>query len=82
MFDWEEKIQGVVVEPITIRLPRQGARCPWTGLSRSAMNDLVLPTPANNFQPKVRSKLLKLRENSTGIRLVIFESLKEYLSSE
>lgn len=82
MFDLEEKIQGVVWEPITIRLPRQGSRCPWTGLSRSAMNDLVLPTAANDFKPKVKSKLLKLRENSTGIRLIIFESIKEYLASE
>jgi hypothetical protein len=73
--------QKVTYEPVTIRLPRQGDRCPWTGLSRSALNDLVLPSKRNKFSPPVKSNLLKTKENSTGIRLIDFQSLKAYLLS-
>jgi hypothetical protein len=69
-------------EPLTIRLPRTGQRCPWTGLSRSAMNELILPCKGNDFSPPVRSKVLLAQGKSRGIRLVIFASLKEYLLRE
>lgn len=75
----QAEIQKVTYEPVTIRLPRQGDRCPWTGLSRSALNDLVLPSKRNKFSPSVKSNLLKTKENSTGIRLIDFQSLKSYL---
>jgi len=66
-------------EPITIRLPRTGARCPWTGLTRSTLNDLVLPNKSNNFNPAVKSRLLKAKGAARGVRLIDFASLKEYL---
>lgn len=66
-------------EPITIRLPRTGARCPWTGLTRSALNDLVLPNKANNFKAPVKSRLLKAKGAARGIRLISFASLKDHL---
>jgi len=66
-------------EPITIRLPRTGTRCPWTGLTRSALNDLVLPNKSNNFTPPVKSRLLKAKGAARGIRLINFASLKRYL---
>lgn len=66
-------------EPLTIRLPRTGQRCPWTGLSRSAMNELILPCKANDFSPPVKSTVLQSQGRSRGIRLVIFASLKEHL---
>ena len=75
----QAEIQKITYEPITIRLPRQGKRCQWTGLTRSALNDLVLPTQVNNFLPPVRSNLLKTKEGSSGIRLIDFQSLKRYL---
>lgn len=70
------------IEPLTIRLPRSGERCPWTGLTRSALNELILPCKANGFAPPVRSKVLKSEGNSRGIRLVIFQSLKCWLLNE
>ena len=45
--------------PEFVRLPRAGQRCPLTGLSRSAINTLVLPTAENHFQPPVRSFVLR-----------------------
>jgi len=73
------EIQNVTYEPITIRLPRQGQRCPWTGLTRSALNDLVLPAKGNQFSPPVKSNLFKTKKNSSGIRLIDFQSLKRFL---
>ena len=32
------------VRPLTVRLPEPGERCPYTGLTRSAINELILPT--------------------------------------
>ena len=70
------------VEPLTIRLPRTGERCPWTGLTRSAMNELVLPCKANRFSPPVRSCVIKAAGRSRGIRLIIFGSLKKFLGEK
>ena len=67
------------IEPLTIRLPRSGERCLWTGLTRSALNVLILPCKANGIVPPVKSKVLKSGGNSRGIRLVIFKSLKFHL---
>ena len=69
----------MVIEPLTIRLPRTGERCPWTELSRSALNDLILPSKANKFSPPVQSKVLRASGRSRGIRLVNFKSLKQHL---
>ena len=68
------------VEPKYIRLPRSGQRCQITGLSRSCLNRLVLPTRENAFQPHVRSVVLKSRDESNrGVRMIEVESLLEYL---
>jgi hypothetical protein len=77
----EDTFSIEIAEPLTIRLPRTGQRCPWTGLSRSAMNELILPCKANDFLPPVESKVLQSQGRSRGVRLVIFASLKEYLLS-
>ena len=66
-------------KPEFIRLPKPGTTCPWTGLARSAMNELVLPTKANSGKPPVKSKVLRKKGATTGIRLIVFESLMEYL---
>lgn len=67
------------IKPEFIRLPKPGFQCPWTGLSRSALNELVLPTAANNFKPPVKSKVLRKRGATTGIRLIVFDSLMAHL---
>ena len=61
--------------PEFLRLPPPGQRCAWTGLSRSAINELILPTPRNGHKPPVRSFVLRQRGAKTGIRLVDYQSL-------
>ncbi len=68
-------------EPEFLRLPPPGVRCPFTGLSRSALNELILPTEQNDFTPPVRSFCLRKRGAKTGIRLVDYASLKAYIRS-
>lgn len=68
-----------LVEPAYIRLPRFGQKCPFTGLSRSALDLLTRAQPLNNFRPPVRSKLLKQTGRNSGIKLIDYRSLRIYL---
>jgi hypothetical protein len=68
--------------PEFIRLPRSGTRCPWTGLSRTKLNELVLPSPSNEGQPPVKSKSERKPGKQRGIRLINFESLLAHLNSQ
>ena len=67
------------IEPEFIRLPKPGSLCSHTGMSRSALNELVLPTPRNDFKPPVRSFCLRQRGARTGIRLVDYQSLRRHI---
>ena len=51
------------------RLPKSGTLCPWTGLTRSKLNELILPCPANDQKPPVRSICLRQRGKIKGVRL-------------
>ena len=62
-----------------IRLPKSGTRCPLTGLSRSSLNALILPTEENNFKPPVRSVSIRKRHAIRGTRLISVPSLLEFL---
>lgn len=62
--------------PKFIRLPKPGSRCPWTGLSRGSMNDLILGP-----SPLVRSLVITQPGAKRGIRLIDFDSLLSYLDS-
>lgn len=64
--------------PIWIRLPRSGERCIYTGLSRSALNELILPSEQNQ-KPLVASISLKKAHEVRGIRLIKLQSLLEVL---
>lgn len=66
-------------EPEILRLPKPGLLCPLTGLSRSAVNELILPTPRNGHKPPVRSFCLRQRGAKTGIRLVNYASLADFI---
>ena len=68
------------VKPEFIRLPKSGTRCSYTGLSRSKLNQLVLPCKENDFKPSVESKVLRYRGIVRGTRLIVFDSLMEYLN--
>jgi len=61
-------------KPIWIRLPKSGHACPWTGLSRSALNALILGP-----NPPVKSVSLKKRHAIRGTRLIHLESLLAYI---
>ncbi len=65
--------------PEFIRLPRNGSKCPLTGLGRSSLNSLVLPCESNNHKPPVKSIVLRKRGNARGARLIVVDSLLDYL---
>lgn len=65
-----------------LRLPKSGARCPVTGLSRSMMNALILPTAENDHRPPVRSVVLRRQGCARGIRLVDAQSLIAFLRAQ
>ena len=69
-------------EPYYIRLPKPKERCPMTGMSRSKLNELVLPNQRNAFNPPVESLSLKLPGRTRGTRLIIWPSLKRYLAEQ
>ena len=69
-------------EPIYIRLPKPGALCPLTGLTRSGLNLLILPCKPNDFKPPVKSFSLARKGNVKGVRLISWESLRKYLESQ
>ena len=73
--------EPINIKPEFIRLPKPGAQCPWTGLSRGKLNQLVLPCKENGFNPPVRSVSIRQRGQQRGVRLVFFDSLMDYLKS-
>jgi hypothetical protein len=67
-------------KPEWLRLPAPGARCRFTGLSRSTLNELTIPGPANDGSPPVKSVVLRKRGALRGIRLISYDSLMRYLA--
>lgn len=53
--------------------------CALTALSRAKLNQLILPCAANGFKPPVRSISLRNRGQIRGARLIVVDSLIEYL---
>ncbi len=49
-------------------------------MTRSALNELILPSERNQYFPPVESKSLRRREGGKGTRLIVWESLKDYLA--
>ena len=68
------------LKPEFVRLPKGGTRCPHTGLSRSKLNQLVLPCKENDYKPPVESKSVRSRGTIRGARIIVFDSLMEYLN--
>ena len=67
--------------PEFIRLPKLGL-CPITGLSRSKIYELILPSEANNYKPPVKSVSLRKQGQTKGTRLIVLQSLLDYLRHE
>src|ERR1700737_3948292 len=70
------------VKPEWIRLPRFGARCPFTHLTRTQLDHLTRAQKWNHFRPPVVSKILRIDGDGTkrGARLINFDSLMAYLN--
>ncbi|MGA2029025.1 MAG: hypothetical protein ABSG87_03020 [Verrucomicrobiota bacterium] len=62
-----------------LRLPPVGQRCAVTGMSRAALNALILPTEANGGKPAVKSFCLRQRGAKTGIRLIDYQDLRRHI---
>lgn len=69
-------------DPEFIRLPKTRTLCPYSGLTRSKLNELCLPCDANDHRPPVRSVCLRQRGAIKGVRLVVFKSLMDYLHGQ
>jgi hypothetical protein len=69
------------IAPIYIRLPKWGERDPHFGLTRTALDQLTRPQPFNKFRPPVKSKILKMAGEKSGVKLIDFASLREYLDN-
>lgn len=70
-------LSNAQIFPAFVRLPKSGTRCPWTGLSRSALCELILPARA-----PVKSVVLRRRGASRGIRLIHLQSLLDHLHAQ
>jgi hypothetical protein len=77
----EESKDVTNIRPEWIRLPQPGLRCHWTGISRSALNQLILPGPANGGRPPVVSYCLRQKGKKTGIRLISYDSLRKHIEA-
>lgn len=68
-------------KPEFIRLPRPRQRCERTGLSRTTLCELILPTKKNQGRPPVRSITMRQRGKARGVRLIDYASLLRHLNS-
>lgn len=74
-----EALQSPVARPEFIRLPKNGMSCPYTGLKRSKLNELILPSEFNAYSPPVKSVCIRNRGQKKGVRLIAYDSLVAYL---
>ncbi len=71
--------QSAQLRPEFLRLPKPGTLCPVSGLTRSYLNSLILPTEANGRRPPVKSVCLRQRGAKKGVRLISYEHLMAHL---
>src|SRR5262249_42567609 len=62
-----------------LRLPPPGRLCPYTGLSRSYLNLLILPCEQNAYKPPVKSFVLRKRGARKGVRIISYPSLRAHI---
>jgi hypothetical protein len=68
--------------PQYIPIPRPGTKCPYCGLSRSGIYNLIRPTKANGYKAVVKSSVVPLPGKTRGRRLVHRPSLMDYLNAQ
>jgi hypothetical protein len=49
-------------------------------MTRSELNELILPNERNGYRPPVESISLRKRAGGKGIRLILWQSLNDYSS--
>ena len=76
-----DNITPVNPRPEFIRLQRKG-RCFYTGLGRSKLSELIMPTKENNYTPLVKSVNICTNGKKRGLRLIELQSLFDYLHGE
>ena len=69
------------ITPEFVRLPPPGELEPHTGLGRSFLNSLILPSAANNYRPPIHSISLRRPGHRFGVRLISFHSLMSWIWS-
>lgn len=75
--------QTTPLRPEWLQLPKSSKRCPVSGLSRSKLNELILPCAANGYKPPVTSKSLKATKwAKRGIRLYNVASLLAWIEAQ
>ena len=74
-------VKNAETKPEFIRLPPKYGRCPYTGLSRTALCELSIPSKKNDFRPPVRSVLIRNRGAIRGTSLLDWDSLMAFLNS-
>lgn len=65
--------------PKYVRLPKAGTQCLYSGFSRSKLNQLILPTEDNDYDPPVKSRAITQLGKKRGVRMIVLSSLLEYL---
>jgi len=75
-------VTAIPTIPEYLRLPPAGEVDPLFGLGRSYLNLLILPSEQNDFQPLVRSSVLRRGDSKTGVRLICVASLQAYLAQQ
>ena len=68
--------------PLFVRVPRSGEKCPYSGLTRSTLLSLVLPSHDNEFPAPVASLAPRKPGAKRGIRLVVWAALEAYIRSQ
>jgi hypothetical protein len=69
------------IKPKYVPLPSGKEHEYYSGLGRSYLNTLILPCESNNYKPPVKSISLKKIGFSRGKRLIVLESLLDYIDS-
>lgn len=68
--------------PVFLRLPKPKTRCEHTGMSRTTLCELTVPSELNNFAPPVKSYVQKTRADAKrGIRFIDSSSLIAHIRS-
>lgn len=77
----EDQLARVLAKvPPIIRLPKPGARCPHTQLSRTGLTELIAPTARNGHKPPVKAIYQRAhRYAQRGTWLIPAENLFRYL---